>query len=168
MSGRLKRGTPLRDRFDHFAIKQQGCWPWTGPVDRHGYGRVQMNGKSVGAYRVAWLLFRGEIPSGLHVLHNCNNPNCCNPDHLRLGTHAENMRDMAASGIGRRPRFKRDGRPSAAKLSASDVIEIRQRLSAGERRADLAAEFGVTPSNISHISRNKSWRAAAAESVQEA
>lgn len=72
----------------------QDCWEWKGKHHK-GYGTFWWQGKGRTASRMAWSLLRGQIPDGLHVLHHCDNPICCNPDHLFLGTHAENMRDAA-------------------------------------------------------------------------
>lgn len=71
------------------------CWPWLAFRDRDGYGRFSIGGTDMSAQRAAWALTSGEIPKGLHVLHDCDNPPCCNPAHLFLGTHADNMKDSA-------------------------------------------------------------------------
>lgn len=80
------------------------CWLWTGKVNHFGYGRFQSGRRGVNvsstAHRYAWRIFRGEIPVGLCVLHRCDIPACVNPDHLYLGTKADNMRDMAARSRG--------------------------------------------------------------------
>lgn len=75
-------------------VDQSGeCWNWTGNTNGR-YGRVEWKGRTVGTHRLAYELTIGTtIPDGQFVLHSCDNPLCCNPDHLRLGDHAENMRD---------------------------------------------------------------------------
>ena len=77
-----------------------GCHLWTAGA-RHGYGDIAVRGKHIKAHRMAWEIANGPIPDGLWVLHDCpagDNPSCCNPAHLWLGTHADNMADMAAKG----------------------------------------------------------------------
>ena len=77
--------------------KTESCWLWTGVTD-HGYGRISMQRKTLAAHRIAFEHFKGPIPDGLFVLHKCDNPPCCNPDHLFLGTHKDNMADCVAKG----------------------------------------------------------------------
>lgn len=79
-----------------------GCWEWLGSKNKFGYGAIMrtVDGVSrlIGAHRFAYLTWRGEIPDGIDVLHTCDNRCCINPDHLWLGTHGDNMRDMVAKG----------------------------------------------------------------------
>ncbi len=82
-----------------------GCWIWDGPSQR-GYGRVDYRGQRWAVHRLMWTAANGPLPSGagphgMSVLHKCDVPSCCNPDHLFLGTQADNMRDMASKGRGR-------------------------------------------------------------------
>lgn len=82
-----------------------GCWLWEGATIRSGYGRHNINGVQMGAHRASWIIHNGDIPDGMHVCHKCDTPPCVNPDHLFLGTHADNMRDMQAKERGL---FKKD------------------------------------------------------------
>lgn len=77
------------------------CWPWVGGSLNEGYGCIRLgssHGRIVLAHRAAWAIANGPIPDGLFVLHHCDNPPCCNPAHLFLGTHQDNMDDMVAKG----------------------------------------------------------------------
>lgn len=81
-----------------------GCWEWVGHRLKKGYGQMRCGKKLVLAHRASWAAFKGEIPVGLFVLHKCDNPSCCNPEHLFLGTNADNMNDMVAKGRNNHPR----------------------------------------------------------------
>ena len=163
----------LRERFDEKWERdpQTGCWLWTGtrtnPRRGLGYGRIAAGDgtkRLLMAPRVAWELFRGPIPDGMCVLHNCpagDDPRCVNPEHLWLGTQADNIADMIAKGrfvpppgvpLSARPRGENNGR---AKLNADAVREIRR---SSWRRAALARRYGVTPAVIRAVQLNLSWR----------
>ena len=71
-----------------------GCWEWQGDLTHNGYGRVKVDGKAKRVHRVMWELRHGPIPDGMVVMHKCDNPKCCNPEHLELGTQRENVADM--------------------------------------------------------------------------
>lgn len=74
------------------------CWIWKGCRNWANYGTMRKNGKNAFTHRIAWEIYKGEIPKGLFVLHRCDNPPCCNPEHLFLGTPQDNSRDMTAKG----------------------------------------------------------------------
>jgi len=85
----------IRCRFDY----ANGCWEWQRGIGKKGYGVVSFQGKSSQTLsRVVWILWNGPIPDGLCVLHKCDNPPCCNPDHLFLGTHKQNALDKIMKG----------------------------------------------------------------------
>jgi hypothetical protein len=137
------------------------CWPWGGVYFTDGYGRIRNHH----AHRVVWSIVHGYMPAAeFPVRHACDNPPCCNPAHLLLGTHEENMHDMMARGRGRsgaqlRPeRMPRGEANHKAKLTEAQVNEIRVRYAAGGvRQVDLASEFGVSQPMIGYIVRGENW-----------
>jgi hypothetical protein len=141
-----------------------GCWLWSGAVDLFGYGRIhvrspgQVNAAAVPTHRVAWEIKNGPIPSGLFVLHRCDNPPCVNPAHLFLGTAADNLADMDAKGRRVVP-DTRGERNSNARLTARQAAEIRAACEAGPRgvRRALAVKYRVSRGTIDHIARGQSW-----------
>jgi hypothetical protein len=126
-----------------------GCIAWTGKTARGGYGRFTVGGRPRSAHREAYRLAVGPIPDGLLVCHRCDNPSCVNPDHLFLGTVADNASDMVSKG-----RQAIGGKINTAKLSPEQVHEIRNS-SLSNRQASKV--YGVSPSQIGNIKRNESW-----------
>jgi HNH endonuclease len=84
-----------------------GCIIWLGAMTDHGYGRAEIDGKYVAVHRLRWETKKGKIPAGMYVLHHCDNRLCCNINHLFLGTHTDNMRDMVKKGRWRKPVVKK-------------------------------------------------------------
>jgi len=88
----------LQQRFEGKFRVTPGCWPWTGSKTLKGYGQLRWKYNSLVASRVSYELYVGPIPEGLMVRHRCDNPSCVNPDHLELGTAADNSADMVQRG----------------------------------------------------------------------
>lgn len=142
------------ERFWNF-VDRKGpakCWNWVGYILQSGYGQFAIKYKKARAHRVAFLLGTGKQPGRKLVCHRCDNPLCCNPKHLFLGTSADNSADMAMKGRAVRQLGVKHGH---AKLTESQVRFIRKsKLPA----PDLASRFGVSFSLICMIRRGTIWR----------
>ncbi len=134
---------------------QDSCWPWTGTRDSKNYGVLKSKGRMVKAHRMAYVAAYGPIPSGLCVLHKCDNPPCCNPEHLFLGTLADNAADRDRKGRTNRPQGEKHPQ---AKLTDTAIRSIRRRSLKGETYKSIADSFGMHPATISEIARKKTWR----------
>lgn len=149
-------------RADDFAgrlwarIDQSGgaaaCWHWLGVRDKDGYGKVHHNQfGDIRAHRaVFWLMFDLFPPL---VRHTCDNPPCCNPDHLLPGTLDDNRRDMLERG-----RQCKGEDVNTARLTAADVIEARRRHTAGEDGAALARHYGISRSAMHALLKHQTWK----------
>ncbi len=147
---------PVSTRFWNKVSKLDSCWLWTSGKDADGYGKIRVNGKYVKAHRVAYELANGPIPSGLCVLHNCDNPSCVNPAHLYAGTMAQNMADKVRRG--RQPRGNDYG-PKHTKLTETDVRDIRDAYVAGQATyAELAARYNIGRIEIVRIVLGQRWQ----------
>lgn len=139
---------PIREAFDRWVEKTDGCWHWVGSRDRDGYGVFMFNGQSHRAPRIA-LMLDGRAPSsGQYACHHCDNPSCVRPSHLYPGTPTQNVDDAR-----RRNRMAVGSRRS--RLSDDDVMEIR---ATNETHRAVAERYGVSPPLISMIRRRKIWR----------
>lgn len=138
----------LEDRFWEKVDKSGGCWIWTARKIPQGYGQFNIQkGLWEYAHRMAWCFKRGSIPLGQCVLHHCDNPACCNPNHLWLGTQAENMADKKKKGRAAR---------NMAKLTWEQAKEIRASRNVPPKI--LAERYGVCVRSIHHILSGRTWR----------
>lgn len=162
---------------------QDQCWLWGASKTKKGYGRFKFEGRRQRAHRFAWQSMFGRIPAGLHVLHSCDTPSCCNPAHLFLGTNRDNMTDRNQKG--RQAKGDRNGtrskpwtrprgenhpsitkpwsrprgeRHSRSKLTWEQVQKIRQEYTRGVLSQNgLAVRYGVSRSAIEAIVQNRTW-----------
>lgn len=138
-------------------LTSDGCWEYQGQRDPKGYGRFPMSGKKQLAHRAAWMLRYGDIPDGLMVCHRCDNPPCCNPHHLFLGTASDNVQDMVQKGRQNlvNPKGEDHG---MAKLTSADVDEIRSTYAAGgATQRSLAEDYGICQAQVWRIVNNVCW-----------
>src|ERR1019366_4232733 len=161
--------TPLAVRFWTHVEKTESCWLWIGGKRNKHHQIVDDDGKSVGVHRVSWELHFGPIPDGLFVCHNCpggDNPACVRPEHLFLGTQAENVRDMhrkgrAATGERSPARLHPERMPRGethwnARLTTASVQQIRTDADLGS--LELSKVFGVSQGAIKDVLARRTWR----------
>ena len=127
-----------------------GCCLWVGSI-RHSYGIFYINERHVLAHRIAWELANGLIPDGLNVLHRCDTPACVNPEHLFIGTNAENIADKVAKG---RQAFQRGSTRGMARLTEAEAVEIF--LASGTPKT-IGERYGISKGHVTNIKGRKSW-----------
>jgi endogenous inhibitor of DNA gyrase (YacG/DUF329 family) len=141
----------MKRALDRFIIKKDGCWEWSGyKVRKHkklDYGRIDFRGRVIAAHRFSYEIYKGPIPRGQIIMHTCDNPPCTNPDHLILGTHLSNHRDMVNKGRGVRER-----------LDEHKVKEIKKLLSTDMPVIKIAELFNVSNVTIYQIKNKQMWK----------
>lgn len=175
-SGPISRKPPKQPRvklspeehfWAHVERVEGGCWPWHGATAR-GYGTFTSRklGGTFRANRLAYTFARGPIPDGLHVLHECDNPPCCNPAHLFAGTNTDNVKDCvlkgrntkmfgASNGTHTKPEtLQRGSAHHQSKLTEDDVRAIRNDSRSGKY---IGADYGVSSVVVNEIKARKSW-----------
>lgn len=137
-----KPGTP-QERFERFISPEpnSGCWLYVGAWDGGGYGIFRIVG-TIRAHRASWIIYRGKIPGDLFVLHKCDCRICVNPDHLYLGTQAQNIRDRDSRGR------------TFRKITRADVAAIK---ASKETDSELAARYKVSLTHIGKIRAGTSY-----------
>lgn len=168
-------------RFWDKVNKTKGCWLFTGALNSGGYGSFWYDKQIRGAHRVSWTLANKSVPEGYDLCHKCDVRNCVRPSHLFVGTRSENIHDCIRKkrhafgdrcGARKFPeRMRRFGKSNhfyqnpqigelhgGARLTETQVLEIRQRYTNGEFQKDLAREISVTQAHISAIVLRKTWK----------
>lgn len=151
----LTRLEKLQRRESQFWARVQkgdGCWFWQGPTNAKGYGLVSAGGTTT-AHRAAWMLRNNQmVPEGKCVLHKCDRPQCVRPDHLWIGTVADNNRDMAAKG-----RSTFGSKSVRAKLTNRQARRIREMVRSGLKVVDVAKKLGLRYGMVRDIANGSSW-----------
>lgn len=156
--GKIDKSGPIPNHQQHLGR----CWKWCGSKLVSGYGLYTFRRHQKGiqnrvlVHRLVWVLFNGPIPNGKWILHHCDNPACCNPDHLFCGTPADNGRDKSLKGRSNPPVGERAGN---SKLTDEDVIEIRKVCSLGTvNQTEIAKLYKIGQYEISRIKNRKRWK----------
>ena len=149
MAGKVTR--TLEERFWEKVGKTPSCWQWNAKKNEKGYGRFWAHGRNLGAHRISWMIAFGTYDSKrLRVLHKCDNPGCVNPEHLFLGTLAENISDRD-----RKQRTAKGEKNGNRKLTVSQVIEIRR---SPDTLDVLARRFCIDRTQVHNIKTRKQWK----------
>lgn len=142
----------MHDPYNHTGAHFDGCWEWNGARTSAGYGMKRINKKNYYTHRLAYSWANDGIPEDMCVLHKCDNPPCCNPDHLFLGTDADNMADKVAKG-----RQIRGDQVDRAVLTSGDVRVFRELLDEGLDKKYLCEFFNVKRQTLNDIIFGRTW-----------
>lgn len=147
----------LAERFWRFVDKKgpEECWEWKGTRSKFGYGKIRLGGRGTSvliASRVSYTIHFGEVPSGMFVLHHCDNKPCVNPSHLFLGTLQDNADDYMAKGLYKPRKGIKHG---MAKLTDDQVIAIRKDT---RLLREISQEYGISKASVSNIRLGKGWK----------
>lgn len=154
----LPKKTDIERFMARVVVMPSGCWHWRGAHIEGGRPLFTIRRKNVLASRAALILIRGvSFAAGMCACHHCDNPSCCNPAHLFVGTQADNMRDASEKGRLRGPKVLGE-RHASAKLTEAQVLGVRSRHAAGSSLSSLAREHGVAVQSIRAIVRRSTWK----------
>lgn len=141
----------MKESFERFINRDQECWLWTGSGKGNNrtlnYGSFYFRGKDLIAHRASYVIYKGEIPDDMLVLHSCDIPRCVNPDHLWVGTYLDNERDKVAKG-----------RHKGEKLNQEKVKELKSLMRSDYGDMNLARKYGVSYQTIWSIRTGRTWK----------
>ena len=154
---------PLLERFWEkvpWALPDDECWEWQGHCNRDGYGQIREGGRDsrrLRAHRVSWVFYHGRsIPDGMIVMHLCDTPSCVNPQHLQLGTPADNTRDMMQKGR-HQSHCHEEGYAGLSPYTEEQVYEVLRLAGAGVAQRKIAAALGMSRRTVRDILSGKRW-----------
>lgn len=152
------KNTPENFWSNVYVGSDSECWEWISYSGTREYAETKWHGKNVRCHRKAYELFyHTEIPEGMQVCHTCDNPPCCNPHHMFLGTFQDNVDDRERKGRNKLPHSIGE-QHGQHKLTQSQVLEIRKLYNSGQHTYySLADLFGVTFGNIRKIVKKQTW-----------
>lgn len=156
----MKRILELQEHIEqNVTVTESGCWTWNGHrmPEPTNYGMISIKNVPRYVHRVQYTLVFGLIPKGLQVLHECDNPPCCNPQHLFLGTQSDNIIDRNSKGRANYKHHQGEDHHFAT-ITEALAIEILKRLSLGARIADLTQEYNLSKHVVPGLAHNKSWK----------
>ena len=149
------RFNTLRDRFWSKVLKTSNCWEWIGTIHKRGYGHFKVGrDNNLKAHRVSYIIGKGSIPTGLYVLHHCDNPKCVRPSHLFIGTQRDNIQDAVSKS-----RMHQGEKNHTAKITVKDVKEIRLKYipyKCGCKK--LGREYGLAERTVHQIVKGQIWK----------
>lgn len=144
-----------KQRLEAFSQKcENGCVEFTGSKNLFGHGEIAFQGKKYRAHRLAYLEYVGPITDGMVVCHKCDNPSCINPEHLFIGTQADNLKDARSKGRIKTPN-PRGTNHGLSKLDDEKVAAIRKDQ---RTQREIAADYGVHQTTIKNIKLNRTWK----------
>jgi|Wag4MinimDraft_6_1082665.scaffolds.fasta_scaffold02228_9 hypothetical protein len=151
----IRHSMSAAERLEHYSAPgNNGCIVFTGSRQASGHGEIAYKGRKFRAHRLSYITHVGPIPQGMVICHKCDNPPCINPEHLFLGTQADNLKDARQKGRMKAPN-PRGERHGLAKLNAEKVAAIR---SDQRTQREIAKEYGVHQTTIKNIKLNRTWK----------
>lgn len=184
---KVNKDGPLPDQSKDYYKGLGQCWEWTAHLDKCGYGSLQIQGKSMGAHRAAHLVSTGSLPSGVHIMHKCDNPACVNPSHLSEGNHQINMQDRKNRDRGNRPsgdknpsrthperkatgdrngshtkpeKIRRGESNGRAKITVADVeeIDMQRQICPRGYSVRMAKRLGISVTQVCRAALRHTWK----------